>query len=57
MNTLIGKLQHSENFKLSYLSTCKWVIRLILSDQVNYDIVSGTFIFALHTKALQHKLL
>ena len=32
----IGKLQHFENLKPSYLSTYKWVISPILSDQVTY---------------------
>ena len=30
----IGELQHFENLKPSYLSTCKWAISPILSDQV-----------------------
>ena len=32
----ISKLQHFKNLKLSYLSTCKWEISPILSDQVTY---------------------
>ena len=33
-SAFIGKLQHFENLKLSYFSTCKWAKRSTLSDQV-----------------------
>jgi len=35
----IGQLQNFENLKLSYLSTCKWELSLILSDQVTNHFV------------------
>jgi len=33
---LIDELQHFENLKPSYLSTCIWAVSPILSDQVTY---------------------
>ena len=49
----IGELQHYKNFKLSYLSTGKWVISPFFSDQVTiYDKYSTSFCFDLFRKCL-----